>query len=188
MISREAKIFSAEKFRHQRDWLYFCFEYDLAVCEGCQNRAIRRKDSPTELYFCQGCEPAMHPDLILALRTQKNVTTRCGLCHESVALKDCWISEDCRRLYCAEHLQPLKQVDRFQLARHYLQARVRGERRAQDSLRQLERHSLRVDCGSCSFNALGVYDGDRLVEIDRTARACDCAPDTLNCADIDLGT
>lgn len=193
----QVRTFTAESFRTPREWIYFCIEFDLEICNRCHRRARKRGDGEAE-WQCRDCEPQFHPALIEVLATRRNVATTCHLCQAEIAIRDGWISEDCRRIYCSAHLKPLTKDDRFRLARRYLRARLRprdaagpapGTSRADrltEPMHRLAEHYDAVDCESCAFNAVGIYDGDRLIEIDRGARSCDCAPDTLNCANLEI--
>ena len=183
------KVFKEENFRNTRDWIYFCVEFDLQLCQGCHSRARRRPAAPADAeraWFCGSCPAPLHPDLMLALETRRNVQTRCELCKSPVSLRDCWISEDCQRLYCREHLEPLRKRDRFRMTRRFLQVRYRSQpREIPRRLQSLARHADEADCDACAFNGQAIYDGDRLLEIDRGPRRCDSAPDTLNCGGIE---
>ena len=188
MCQQATTCFKAENFRTSREWIYFCVEFDLDLCHGCHTRARKRPGERPSPWYCDSCEPQFHPDLLHALESRENVKTRCDLCHKRVPIKSCWISEDCRRLYCASHLKPLRKADRFRLARRYLKVRYRagGDRtRLETSLGRLASHAHGVDCESCAFNTRGIYDGNRLVEVDRGTRRCDSTPDTLNCGGIE---
>ncbi|MCI0650963.1 MAG: hypothetical protein L0Z55_03675 [Planctomycetes bacterium] len=193
MVSHPAKLFRAEFFESKRDWLHFAVEFDLELCDGCQRTGRRRpaaEASERSPWFCPDCAPPFHPDLIRALRTRANVRTRCMLCQSEVAIGDCWVSEDCQRLYCASHLQPLRALDRMRMAKHLLEARsgadLRGDRLAMErQISRLDRHLQSVDCSTCSFNGRGIYDGETLLEVDRGEHRCDSAPDAFHCGDLD---
>ncbi len=192
MCETKCRTFAAESFRTPREWIYFCVEYDLEICAGCHQRARRRESADPGGWSCGACVPQYHPALIEALALRENVATECDLCQASISIRDGWISEDCQRIYCASHLKPLTKEDRFKLTRRYLRARLQPESSAgrgpesclTSPMNRLTEHYDRVDCESCEFNAMGIYDGERLVEIDRGGRSCDCAPDTLNCANM----
>lgn len=120
--TKTARVFEASQFKTTKDWIYFCLEFDLAVCCGCRSKASRRSEPESRAdWYCDSCEPAIHPDLWRVIQTRQNVRTHCDLCGEETDVKDCWISDDCRRLYCASHLEPLRVEDRYRMARQYLQ-------------------------------------------------------------------
>jgi hypothetical protein len=192
MLSGKTKerVFQRQSFRSVKEWVYFTIEYDLELCDVCHDRARpRTEEKPSEEWTCDGCEPGIHPDLWFSLRRRESLKTRCDLCHDEVDLRECWISEDCRRLYCVRHLKPLRGEDRYRQVRRFLGQwfRPRGRTRhdVSDLLIETDRHLRTVDCNRCTFNVRGIYDGDRLVELDREERACCSAPDTLNCAGLE---
>lgn len=188
-MARTAKFFRSDEFRTRKEWIYFCLEYDLQICDGCFGRARRRESGVTRRspWFCDLCHPPVHSDLLHALRTRENVRTHCHLCGLETSIRDCWISEDCMRVYCSRHLKPLRKSDRYRLTQRYLKRKVTVPREAtlHEPIDRLRDHLQSVDCANCSFNATAIYDGNRLVEIDAGHRSCDCAPDTLNCAGIE---
>ncbi|MFQ5654716.1 MAG: hypothetical protein ACE5GW_08300, partial [Planctomycetota bacterium] len=127
----EQRVFRAESFFTTKEWVYFCLEYDLEICDGCRARARRRKTSAPAAgpipWFCEGCTPprrrpprAMNGELWEAIRSRTNVRGRCELCEQQISFKECWVSDDCRRLYCSRHLRRLATPDRFRLARRHL--------------------------------------------------------------------
>jgi len=144
-VDADYRTFESTSFRSMKEWIYFCVEFDLEICRGCHCRARKKAVSASgyrEPFHCADCRPAMHPDLWQAITTQSNVTTRCASCDRSVAVKECWISDDCQRLYCAEHVKPLEVESRYRMARQHPQRwrtpptpRAKG----QEDLRKLTR-------------------------------------------------
>lgn len=162
---RSPRIFEASNFKTTKDWIYFCLEFDLSVCGGCRCRA-RKRDSEVTDWFCDSCEPPIHPDLWKVIQSRQNVRTQCDLCGEQVEVKDCWVSDDCRRLYCATHLEPLKVEDRYRMARQYLQRWFghRGARRV-----GVERRSrIGRPAESGGVNTVTGPGGTRRIAIDDT--------------------
>lgn len=182
------KVFSRERFSTQKEWLYFALEYDLEICWGCRAQARRRpppSSKPLEAWYCPSCPDPVHGALWEAIRTGRDTEVTCELCADSVPLRNCWISDDCLRLYCAHHLEPLRIRDRLRFTVDFLRSERGGEKIDAPRSDRLKAHLERADCGSCAFNGRGIYAGDRLVEVDRGDRRCDCAPDALNCAGIE---
>ena len=178
------KVFRRDNFATQREWLYFCLEFDLQICVGCQHCARRRPPHGSQDWYCDDCPPAVHRDLWESIRSGRDVGTVCGVCGETVRIRDCWISEDCQRLYCEKHLEPIRAADRFRFTRRYLE-RGGDNERLFARVRALKGHLRSANCSGCSFNGRAIYREGRILEIDRGGRSCDCAPDALNCAGID---
>lgn len=182
------RVFQEKNFPCRRDWLLFCLEYDLRICDGCRRRAARRPGGIQghRPWHCEECASSVHVDLWESIRSGRDAGTTCGLCEAQVSIRDCWISEDCQRLYCKKHLQPLQPRDRFRLTARYL--RQGGAPATVDREDLLERvHAIREHvresaCDRCPFNGRGIYHHGDLVEVERGEGKCDCAPDTLNCA------
>ncbi len=123
-VVKKPRIFEAQSFATMKEWVYFCVEFDLQVCPGCQCKSRRRPSAEDEYvatWYCQNCKPPIHPDLADVLQQQSDKKTCCDLCGRTVPVKDCWISDDCQRLYCASHLEPVRVEDRYRMARQYLQ-------------------------------------------------------------------
>lgn len=163
------RVFRCESFSSKKDWVYFCLEFDLEICDGCFVRARRRRPEAKTPWFCSECEPPLHEDLLLAIRTRTNVTTTCHHCGKETELKNAWISEDCTRLYCSDHLEPIRAADAQRIAVE----ESRAERPAprwivRESTRRISARRNGVSPPCPSYRA--IYDGDRVIELDRGMR------------------
>lgn len=206
---RARREFRRESFGCVRDWVHFIAEFELRPCGGCRERARIPIGAPAD-WRCSACTSGsvralpLHPDLWRAIAEGVETRTRCPICRGTVALGDCWVSEDGRRLYCAHHLRPIATPDRLRRARIFLGRSTRretspafatparlteaggdGTRFPLRRLSTLAAHFEPDRCARCPHNGRAVYDGDRLVEVDRDRARCTSAPDALNCADID---
>ncbi len=192
--SPKRREFRRESFACTRDWVHFCFEFELKPCTRCRSRARIRIGAP-EVWECRQCAEGpcavlpLHPDLWDALDTGIETETSCPICRERVPLGHCWISEEARRLYCAAHLRPIETGDRLRRAENFFTKKSSpSERPTLGSgvrILRLAQHLAQNRCGGCPFNGSGIYGADGLVEIDPDRRRCTSVPDSLNCADID---
>ena len=216
--ARPRREFRRESFGCVRDWVHFCVEFDLKLCHGCRRRARIGIGAPKE-WNCTECAKApvrtsalpLHPDLWRALVAGEETETDCPVCRKVVPLRRCWISEDARRLYCAEHLRPIETADRLERAGRWLErvsrksglpsvgrsSRTRTRTRpvaaappfsapvAPESVDRLTTHFASDPCRSCPHNGSAVYDGETLIEVDSCRRRCTTTPDALNCANVD---
>lgn len=182
------RIFNHTHFASRKEWIYFCLEFDLQLCDRCMAQSRRRPRSPVSTgpvppWICCQCVPPLHPDLAQAVRTRENVTTTCHLCQQSVALEDCWISEDCQRLYCSTHLRPAAWED-VQTPAASRPSIHRAGARGAPAAREPARMS-RIDPATAGWTQRpwGIYDGPRLIEMDPTelARWRREAPDPVRC-------
>lgn len=163
-MEKPVRLFYRERFRTTKEWIYFCLEFGLQLCDGCF--AVARKGPSDEPWQCGDCRPQLHPDLVAALRLGENVMTSCDLCAEEVALRDCWISDDCQRLYCASHLEPLRTPGRVLVCSNSgAQTRTGRWIRRETSQRPMPR--LRARRGVSRVSCRAIYDGDRILELDR---------------------
>lgn len=170
---RTAKVFERARFGSNKEWIYFCLEYDLQLCDGCLGHA-RKRETQQATWYCDSCQPVVHPDLIQAVRTKQNILTACDLCAEQVPLSDCWISEDCQRLYCSAHLRPLAEEDRKALCPtdepDEQAAPAAGRWHVRESNSTLDPLLPRRQVRTPSPITEAIYDGSRLVEFDRSQR------------------
>ena len=195
MQTQQQTVFQVDSFKSPKQWIYFCFEFDLEVCAGCRRQARKKVDSdPLTPWQCDRCEQhccdplAVHEAISTVIDTRKATDLHCDLCAEKVSIRDCWVSEDCQRLYCSRHLKRLECRDRVRLTHSHLN-RWSGGRNGSpitaNSWRQkVDSHFSNSRCTGCEFNTRAVYDGEKLIEIDRDRRLCSSAPDSLNCAGI----
>ncbi|HIA28614.1 MAG TPA: hypothetical protein EYN79_10985 [Planctomycetes bacterium] len=195
MKTQQKTIFQVESFKSPKQWIYFCVEFDLEVCVRCHRQARKKEPGQRSApWRCQRCDhPAsdalpIHDALWQLVDSRVATRLSCDLCGEQVSIRDCWVSDDCQRLYCSRHLRRVETADRLRLVHRHL-SRWSGGRNGvpttENSWReQVESHFKSSPCFSCGFNSRAVYDGDRLVEIDRDRRRCSSAPDALNCAGV----
>ncbi|MGE3166428.1 MAG: hypothetical protein AB7O52_16115 [Planctomycetota bacterium] len=163
------RVFRCESFPSKKDWVYFCLEFDLEICDGCFGRARRRRGDGHGPWFCSGCEPPLHTDLMLAIRTRSNVKSTCDYCGKETELKSAWISEDCARLYCSEHLEPVRAADIDRVVREETRTPLPAPRWViRESTRRISARRNGVSPPSPSYRA--IYDGDRVIELDRGFR------------------
>ncbi|MEM7166847.1 MAG: hypothetical protein AAF581_15395 [Planctomycetota bacterium] len=179
MSQRSGRIFEQSGFGSTKEWIYFCLEFDLQLCDGCLGRA-RKRPAAAHSWYCSDCNPVVHPDLIRAVRTRQNVVTTCELCDAQVPVGECWISEDCQRLYCGKHLQPIADADRH--SDDVAESDTAAAAAATSSAPDLPRWHVREQGvrprgpqrgprrSIPSGVSEGIYDGSRLVEFDRCER------------------
>lgn len=170
MCESKPRTFKSENFRSKKEWIYFCLEFDLELCDGCCSRARKRRPEASETsWYCSSCKPSLHPDLLQAIRTRSNVSTSCDLCGKETDLRDCWISEDCERVYCSAHLEPVRAVDHDRIEPETVTAsRTSARWTVRESSRRV---SARINGASPPRHSIrAIYDGDRVIELDHEYR------------------
>lgn len=100
---RKTRVFEKSRFATMRDWFYFCVEYDLEICNGCQQRARKKKEDDETDWRCDECPHSVHHDLWHAIRSGRDTDTTCDECGRVIPLKDARVSADCLTLTCATH-------------------------------------------------------------------------------------
>ncbi len=195
MGHQQRREFRRESFKSSRDWVHFCAEFDLRICQSCRRRS-RIAIGITGRWECRSCvehgcrDPLpLHPDLWKALREGEESTYHCPICREATPLSRAWISEDARRLYCRHHLKPISTADRIEkVSQHLKVVSIQDPRqltKCPERIEKLQEHLSRDRCQRCRFNGSAIYRGRKLVEIDADRRRCISSPDALNCAGID---